>query len=48
MLFYLNITIQFNVSALSDSDIGDQYMMHVTLLADFQYDVDHPLFPTSE
>jgi len=41
----LNPTIPSTVSAVSDSDVGDMFF---TFLADFQYVVDLPLFPTSE
>jgi len=37
-------SIQSNLSAMSDSDIGDQYTF-ITILTDFQYVVDLPLFP---
>ena len=40
---------QPNVSAVSDSDVGDQaYRLCSSILTDFQYVIDLPLFPTSE
>ena len=39
--------IQSNVSALSDSDVEDQYMF-ITILTDFEYVIDLPSLPTSE
>jgi len=38
--------IQSNVSAVSDSDVGDQYMF-ITILTDFHYVIDLPVFPTN-
>ena len=35
---------QSNVSAVTDSDVGDQYML-ITFLTDFQYVVDLPFVP---
>jgi len=45
--YMADLLIQSNVSAVSDSDVGDQYMF-ITILTDFQYVIDLPLFPTSE
>jgi len=35
------------IQSNADSDVGDQYML-IPFLADFQYVVDLPLFPSSE
>ena len=45
--YMADLLIQSNVSAVSDSDVGDQYMF-ITILTDFQYVIDLPLFLTSE
>jgi len=43
----MQATSTVSVSAMSDSDVGDQYMLFM-FLADFQYVVDIQLLPTSE